>query len=56
METTEKIVEAYVRKNGPDMAALLLVLSQLIEATLAVHCGNGFDAVFSPYRSTRLSR
>ena len=25
-------------------------------ATLAVHCGNGFDADFSPYRSTRLSR
>jgi putative ABC transport system substrate-binding protein len=26
------------------------------EATLAVHCGNGFDAGFSPYQSTRLSR
>jgi hypothetical protein len=25
-------------------------------ATLAVHCGNGFDADFSPYQSTRLSR
>jgi hypothetical protein len=25
-------------------------------ATLAVHCGNGFDAGFSPYQSTRLSR
>jgi hypothetical protein len=24
--------------------------------TLAVHCGNGFDADFSLYRSTRLSR
>jgi hypothetical protein len=24
--------------------------------TLAVHCGNGSDAGFSPYRSTRLSR
>jgi hypothetical protein len=24
-------------------------------ATLAVHCGNGFDAGFSPYQSTRLS-
>jgi hypothetical protein len=23
---------------------------------LAVHCGNGFDAGFSPYQSTRLSR
>ena len=26
------------------------------ESTLAVHCGNGFDAGFSPYQSTRLSR
>jgi hypothetical protein len=25
-------------------------------ATLAVHCGNGFDAGFSLYQSTRLSR
>ena len=25
-------------------------------ATLAVHCGNGFDAGFSPYQSTRLRR
>jgi hypothetical protein len=25
-------------------------------ATLAVHCGNVFDAGFSPYQSTRLSR
>ena len=25
-------------------------------ATLAVHCGNGFNAGFSPYQSTRLSR
>jgi hypothetical protein len=25
-------------------------------ATLAVHYGNGFDAGFSPYQSTRLSR
>jgi hypothetical protein len=24
--------------------------------TLAVHCGNGFDARFEPYQSTRLSR
>ena len=23
--------------------------------TLAVHCGNGFDAGFSPYQSTRLA-
>jgi hypothetical protein len=26
------------------------------ERTLAVHCGNGFDASFSPYQNTRLSR
>src|SRR5207302_9563313 len=26
------------------------------QTTLAVHCGNGFDAGFSPYQSTRLSR
>jgi hypothetical protein len=25
-------------------------------ATLAVHCGNGFDAGFSPYQSASLSR
>jgi hypothetical protein len=25
-------------------------------ATLAVHCGNDFDANFSPYQSVRLSR
>jgi hypothetical protein len=25
-------------------------------ATLAVHCGNGFDAGFCPYQSTRLNR
>jgi hypothetical protein len=24
-------------------------------ATLAVHCGNGFDAGFEPYQSTRLA-
>jgi len=25
-------------------------------ATLAVHCGNGFDGGFSPYQCARLSR
>jgi hypothetical protein len=25
-------------------------------ATLAVHCGNDFDAGFNPYQSARLSR
>jgi hypothetical protein len=27
-----------------------------LTATLAVHCGNGFDASFSPYQSACLSR
>ena len=26
------------------------------ERTLAVHCGNGFNAGFNPYQSTRLDR
>jgi hypothetical protein len=26
------------------------------QETLAVHCGNGFDAGLSPYQSTRFSR
>jgi hypothetical protein len=26
------------------------------QETLDVHCGNGFDAGFSPYQNTRLSR
>jgi hypothetical protein len=37
---------------------LALIASVAIDptATLAVHCGNGFDAGFSLYQSTRLSR
>src|SRR5450759_2536990 len=37
---------------------LALLASAAIDptATLAVHCGNGFDVGFSPYQSTHLSR
>jgi hypothetical protein len=47
----------YWTNNGQG-AALGLNGSATIDpsATLAVRCGNGFDAGFSPYRSTRLSR
>jgi hypothetical protein len=39
-------------------SALALNASVAIDptATLAVHCGNGFDIGFSPYQSTRLNR
>ena len=33
-----------------------LLVTQDPSATLAVHCGNGFDAGFSPYQSAGLSR
>ncbi len=33
-----------------------LLVTQDPSATLGVHCGNGFDARFDPYQSTRLSR
>jgi hypothetical protein len=48
---------AYWTNNG-QRSALGLDLSAAIDpyATWAVHCGNGFDAGFSPYQSTRLSR
>jgi hypothetical protein len=48
---------AYWTNNG-QKAALGLDLSAAIDpsATLAAHCGNGFEAGFSPYRSTRLNR
>jgi hypothetical protein len=48
---------AYWTNNG-QKAVLGLDLSAAIDplATLAVHRGNGFDAGFSPYQSTRLSR
>jgi len=48
---------AYWTNNG-QKAALGLDLSAAIDptTTLAVHCGDGFNAGFSPYRTTRLSR
>jgi hypothetical protein len=39
-----------------DIPAALALSAFDPQRTLAVHCGNGFDAGFSPYRSTRLSR
>jgi hypothetical protein len=44
--------------NNGQRAELALIRSAANDptATLAVHCGNGFDAGFSPYRNTRLSR
>jgi hypothetical protein len=44
--------------NNGQKSARTLTGSAAIDpsATLAVHCGNGFDAGFSPYQSTRLSR
>jgi hypothetical protein len=43
--------------NSGQKAALGLDLSAAIDpsATLAVHCGNGFDAGFDPYQSARLN-
>jgi hypothetical protein len=41
-------------KRKSDLRAVRSVFDPT--ATLAVHCGNGFDAGFSPYQSTRLSR
>jgi hypothetical protein len=44
--------------NNGQWAALALNSSAANDpsATLAVHCGNGFDADFSHYQSTLLSR
>ena len=46
------------RTNNGQRAALGLDLSAAIDpsATVVVHCGNGFDAGFSPYQSGSLSR
>jgi hypothetical protein len=48
---------AYWSNNG-QKAALGLDRSAAIDptATLAVRCGNRFDAGFDPYRSARLNR
>jgi hypothetical protein len=45
-------------QSGRELAACTGVFAAPNDptATLAVHCGNGFDAGFSPYQSTRLSR
>jgi hypothetical protein len=42
-DLSERLVQTNSVENDPS-------------ATLAVHCGNGFNARFSPYQSTRLSR
>src|SRR5271157_454729 len=42
---------SYASPCGP-----ALLVTQDPSATLAVHCGNGFGAGFSPYQSTRLRR
>jgi hypothetical protein len=48
---------AYWSNNGQSFAQKLNRCAAIDpSATLAVHCGNTFDAGFSPYRSTRLSR
>jgi hypothetical protein len=48
---------AYWSNNG-QRSVRTLTGSAAIDptATLAVHCGNGFDAGFSPYQSACLSR
>src|ERR1039458_3949865 len=49
---------AYESHDGGQRLARRLNGSAAIDptATLAVHCGNGFDVGFSPYQSARLSR
>jgi hypothetical protein len=48
---------SYWTNNGqPRTSALISYAANDPLATLAVHCGNGFDASFSPYQSTRLRR
>ena len=44
-----------LRCCGLDVLAVILSLDDPLR-TLAGHCGNGSDAGFQPYRSTRLSR
>jgi hypothetical protein len=51
-EHRECLLSATLRKSH--FSAVRAVVDP--SATLAVHRGNGFDADFSPYQSTRLSR
>jgi hypothetical protein len=39
----------------PDMARTAQSVAIDPSATLAVHCGNGFDTDFGPYQSTRFT-
>jgi hypothetical protein len=50
--------ESAIGLTADKQGELALPASAAIDptATLAVRCGNGFDAGFSPYQSTRLSR
>jgi hypothetical protein len=43
--------------NSGQRSIVVLNCSAAIDptATLAVHCGNGFDAGFDPYQSARLN-
>jgi hypothetical protein len=58
--TEISVAPAFVRfwSNSGDWPGLALngSVANDPKRTLAVHCGNGFDAGFSPYRSTHLSR
>jgi hypothetical protein len=51
-------VEADIRPLGGAIRVLTKreIHDQDTSATLAVHCGNGLTADFSPYQSTRLRR
>jgi two-component system, cell cycle response regulator DivK len=40
-------------KANPSLSSIPVIA---VTSTSAVHCGNGFDARYQPYQSTRLSR
>jgi hypothetical protein len=42
--------------GGASFGGLTIFLTISPTTTLAVHCGDGFDAGFSPYRSPSLNR
>jgi hypothetical protein len=46
----------WVYSGQTTASALISLVVNDPTATLAVHRGNGFDAGFSPYQSTRLNR